>query len=238
MGHPVWWLYELVPKIIPLSFFDTPLQCPNHQYLFQLRNFWSINQTPRMITMINMNIVKIMMTFELRLKHVFWNYLMDWIQVSSLGFRTSSPRTAKKFYFGNRKLLETFLSSLQNQIFAPNNWIIQRNTYFRSYLRRLNVHRKWWNDMRLLWKHVDRCTNRLVAESWITKGQESRTHWEYFAKIISVYQASEQPQWQQPQIRFIQIEPTFRVRRPTRRCHCSGSQGGQPVKNGCLKLTG
>ena len=56
--------------------------------------------------------------------------------------------------------------------------------------------------MRLLWKYVDRCTNRLVAESWITKGQESRTHWEYFAKIISVYQASEQPQWQQPQIRW------------------------------------
>ena len=41
--------------------------------------------------------------------------------------------------------------------------------------------------MRLLWKYVDRCTNRLVAESWITKGQESRTHWEYCAKIISVY---------------------------------------------------
>ena len=51
-------------------------------------------------------------------------------------------------------------------------------------------------------------------------------------------QASEQPQWQQPQIRFIQIEPTFRVSRPTRRCYCSGSQGGQPVKNGCLQLTG
>ena len=36
--------------------------------------------------------------------------------------------------------------------------------------------------MRLLWKYVDRCTS-----SWITKGQESRTHWEYCAKIISVY---------------------------------------------------
>ena len=95
----------------PIIVFDTPLQCPNHQYLSSLEIFGQLTSTLVMITMINMIIAKIMIAFELWLKRVlvFWNYLMDRILVSSLGFRNSSPGTAKKCYFGKCKLLETFL---------------------------------------------------------------------------------------------------------------------------------